>query len=104
MIQEKPVAGTVDAALAVLRPYRSAPTPQPLWLVAENYRFEGVFIEAAKVGSQARQWCFWISGNHSKHNNTGLKQLLRGHMSMGCVRETLMRKLQPSKRAIVAHT
>lgn len=50
VVHEKPVAGTVEAALSVLRPYRAAAGPQPLWLVAENYRYEGVFLEASKVG------------------------------------------------------
>ncbi len=61
VLQEKPVAGTVALALEAIRTYRSSvasaaaaaspshPPAHPLWGVAENYRFEGVFLEACQA-------------------------------------------------------
>ncbi|KAG2489321.1 hypothetical protein HYH03_012153 [Edaphochlamys debaryana] len=55
VVQEKPVAGTVEQAQAVIRAYRTkllpaAPSPQaaPLWMFAENYRYEAVFVAACR--------------------------------------------------------
>ena len=55
VIEEKPVSGTVAAAAAAIRAYRApGSSPSPLWLVAENYRYEAVFLEAAKASGTGR--------------------------------------------------
>ncbi|MCD7453374.1 hypothetical protein HAX54_020789 [Datura stramonium] len=55
VLQEKPAAATVDEAEKALAHYNSLSTTlphQPLWAVAENYRFEPAFIESKKLISE----------------------------------------------------
>lgn len=49
VLQEKPVAGSVEVGLKSLSFYHSLPIPAPIWIVAENYRFEPAFHEAAAI-------------------------------------------------------
>lgn len=48
VIEEKPVAADIDAAMEALRFYHSLDKP-PLWMLAENYRYEDVFQEACRL-------------------------------------------------------
>ncbi|XP_060196665.1 dehydrogenase FPY6 [Lycium barbarum] len=55
VLQEKPAAATVDEAEKALAQYNSLSatlTHQPIWAVAENYRFEPAFIESKKLISE----------------------------------------------------
>ncbi|KAJ8574148.1 hypothetical protein K7X08_025953 [Anisodus acutangulus] len=55
VLQEKPAAATVDEAEKALAHYNSLSatlTHQPIWAVAENYRFEPAFIESKKLLSE----------------------------------------------------
>ncbi|GLC46186.1 hypothetical protein PLESTB_001199000 [Pleodorina starrii] len=60
VVQEKPVAATVTEALGAIERYRRAvaeaeaqgPQRTPLWLFAENYRYEAVFVAACQRVSE----------------------------------------------------
>ncbi|KXZ41955.1 hypothetical protein GPECTOR_235g550 [Gonium pectorale] len=58
VVQEKPVAATVEDAVAAIGRYRStvaaAPSPAaaPVWLFAENYRYEAAFVAACQRVSE----------------------------------------------------
>ncbi|GIL73896.1 hypothetical protein Vretifemale_4004, partial [Volvox reticuliferus] len=58
VVQEKPVAATVTEAAEAISAYRravaEAQTPQrtPLWMFAENYRYEAVFVAASRRVSE----------------------------------------------------
>ncbi|GIL49202.1 hypothetical protein Vafri_5349 [Volvox africanus] len=58
VVQEKPVAATVAEAVEAISAYRravaEAQTPQrmPLWMFAENYRYEAVFAAASRRVSE----------------------------------------------------
>lgn len=52
VLQEKPATASVDEAEAALSSYHSLRTHlpfQPVWAVAENYRFEPAFVESKKL-------------------------------------------------------
>ncbi|XP_024371652.1 dehydrogenase FPY6 [Physcomitrium patens] len=49
VLQEKPVAGSVEIGLKSMSFYHSLPSPAPIWTVAENYRFEPAFHDAAAM-------------------------------------------------------
>lgn len=49
VLQEKPVAGSVTVGLQNVSFYHSLPNPAPIWIVAENYRFEPAFHSAAAM-------------------------------------------------------
>ena len=50
MIEEKPVAGTLEEAMASIKRYRSAQSlAGGLWSLAENYRYEQVFHDACAL-------------------------------------------------------
>lgn len=48
VLQEKPVAGMVAAALTAFRAHRLGGV-KPLWFVAENYRWEGTGVQVGGV-------------------------------------------------------
>ncbi|EFJ42235.1 hypothetical protein VOLCADRAFT_119466 [Volvox carteri f. nagariensis] len=58
VVQEKPVAATVEGALRAIASYRRAvgeavdPQRTPLWMFAENYRYESVFVAASRRVSE----------------------------------------------------
>ena len=47
VLQEKPAAPDVATAIAAMRRHAALPPPRPLWAIAENYRSERVFRDAA---------------------------------------------------------
>ena len=57
VIEEKPIALTFEDAVPLIRHYRSMQQaaasdgggPSPLWMLAENYRYEQVFSEASAM-------------------------------------------------------
>ena len=57
VIEEKPIALTFEDAVPLIRHYRSMQQaaasdgggPSPLWMLAENYRYEQVFSEACAM-------------------------------------------------------
>lgn len=50
VLQEKPVAGSVEVGLKTMAFYNALPTAtRPIWAVAENYRFEPAFHAAAAL-------------------------------------------------------
>lgn len=49
VIQEKPIGPTAAQAAAAIHSYRQVTVGGPLWMFAENYRFEGVFLAARRV-------------------------------------------------------
>ena len=46
VFQEKPVAGSVEVGLQMMKTYHAMQNFAPVWTVAENYRFEPAFHEA----------------------------------------------------------
>ncbi|XP_024973948.1 uncharacterized protein YMR315W-like isoform X2 [Cynara cardunculus var. scolymus] len=55
VLQEKPAAAScseVEAALSSYRFLSNTPSAQPIWAVAENYRFEPAFVESRKLVSE----------------------------------------------------
>ncbi|KAJ6829599.1 uncharacterized protein M6B38_357035 [Iris pallida] len=52
VIQEKPACGSIteaETALSCYNSFRASIPHQPIWAVAENYRFEPAFVEARKL-------------------------------------------------------
>ncbi len=49
VLQEKPVAGSVEIGLQAMHAYHGMHHEAPIWAVAENYRFEPAFDEAGKL-------------------------------------------------------
>ena len=61
VISEKPIAPDVATGRRLLETYRRY--PEQVWMVAENWRYEAIFEQAAEVLSQGqigRPWlCYW---------------------------------------------
>ncbi|GAX80331.1 hypothetical protein CEUSTIGMA_g7769.t1 [Chlamydomonas eustigma] len=52
VIEEKPIAGTVSEGITAIKQYRGLQGqlgPSPLWMLAENYRYEAVFEAACQI-------------------------------------------------------
>nr|XP_043609397.1 uncharacterized protein YMR315W [Erigeron canadensis] len=55
VLQEKPAASSISEVETALSSYISLynnPSDQPIWAVAENYRFEPAFVESSKLVSE----------------------------------------------------
>ncbi len=48
MLEEKPIAPTIELATEALKQYRAL-EPRPVWAIAENYRFEASFWAVSGV-------------------------------------------------------